>query len=361
MLSSKTLEVFILGLGMCALACERGPDGSSEVDQSMYDETGNPDPDAGDEIGDGDGDLGDGEGAGEGDADGGEGEGDADGGEGVGDGDGDGDEAGDGDGDEAGDGDGDGDGDEAGDGDGDEADDGDPELCASVCGTPGCGKCPDAAMIDAQWFFIDPTEVTVGDYIHFAVLEFDSSVLSPECSWKPQVGWFEPNEWNAQLAGDWNKPIAHVDWCDAQAYCSWAGKRLCGTVGGGPAALDEINKPPDEWYRACTAGGLLVYPYGNNYKKFACNGTEQDLAAATPVGSLAGCEGGLAGLFDMSGNVWEWTNSCGEEPGLQPWEQDCRRRGGSFYSNKDILRCGIDSRRHRGYRSDNTGIRCCSG
>jgi hypothetical protein len=346
MRSSKMLEVFILGLGVCALACERDPDGSSELGQSMFTETGGGD-DRGDEIGDGDGDLDE--------DDGGDDLGDGDPGDGDGDGD-----PGDGDPD-PGDGDGDGDGDDDP-GDGDLGDgDGDSNRCADACGTPNCGQCPSVSMVDAQWFLIDATEVSVGEYLQFAIVDFDASVLSSTCAWKPQVGWFEPNEWNAQLAGDWNKPVFGVDWCDAETYCRWAGKRLCGSVGGGSMLLDQINQPVDEWYRACSAGGLLLYPYGNNYKKFACNGVEQGKAAVTAVGSLAGCEGGLAGLFDMSGNVWEWTNSCGEEPGLQPWEQDCRRRGGSFYSSTDILRCSIDSRRHRGYRADNTGIRCCAG
>jgi len=233
-------------------------------------------------------------------------------------------------------------------------------LCASSCGTPGCGECPDAPVADALWFFIDSTEVTVADYAMFEALEFDPIMLSPTCTWKQDVEWFEPNDWEAQLAGNPSNPVHGVDWCDAESYCRWSGKRLCGLVGGNPAQLEQTIDPANEWHRACTAGGLLIYPYGNNYKKFACNGDEQGVDAVVPVGSLLDCEGGVDGVWDMSGNLWEWTNACAEEPGIEPWEHDCQRRGGSFHSSTDLMRCGVDSRRHRGYREDSTGFRCCS-
>jgi formylglycine-generating enzyme required for sulfatase activity len=344
---SKTFEAFVLGLGLCALACERDPEGTSGDEQSMSTEETGGDPTAGgNEANDGVGEE-----AGDGDSGGGGG------GEGEGNGDGD------GDGEGAGDGDGDGDGEAEGGGDGDgEAEGGepDPALCASTCGTPGCGDCPVTTMIDTQWFYIDGTEITVSEYAKFEAIEFDPIVLSPTCAWKQDVEWFEPNDWEAQQSGDPDNPVTGIDWCDAQSYCAWAGKRLCGAVGGGPALLEELAEANNEWHRACTAGGLLIYPYGNNYKKFACNGVEQGMGTVVPVGSLPNCEGGVTGLWDMSGNLWEWTNACGEVLGLEHWEQDCQRRGGSFHSSDEIMRCGVDSRRHRGYRDDNTGIRCCS-
>jgi formylglycine-generating enzyme len=215
-------------------------------------------------------------------------------------------------------------------------------------------------MVDADWFLIDATEVTVADYAGFAALDFHPIVLSSPCLWKLQVEWFRPDDWDQQLEGDFDNPVRGVDWCDAEAYCKWAGKRLCGVVGGGPAKLEQLIDAPNEWHRACSDGGVSSWPYGNNYKKHACNGLDQGIADITPVASFADCVGGVEGLFDMSGNLWEWTNACGEDPGAEHWEQDCQRRGGSFHSSKDVLRCSVDSRRHRGYRDSSTGIRCCA-
>jgi sulfatase modifying factor 1 len=75
---------------------------------------------------------------------------------------------------------------------------------------------------------------------------------------------------------------------------------------------------------------------------------------------MVSCVGGYAGVFDMSGNVWEWTNSCDDNEMLAPNEQECRQRGGSYFSDGPTSRCGIDSVRARDFRNINLGIRCCS-
>jgi sulfatase modifying factor 1 len=298
--------------------------------------------------GDGDGDAGDGDGDGDGDAGDGDGDGDA------GDGDGDGD-AGDGDGDgDAGDGDGDGDGDGGGDGDGD----GDEGLCADGCGTPDCGVCPDAPPpIDVGMYSIDVTEVSNEQYAAFLAVPFEnlSGLMPPSCGWKLD---FTPDDWPDD---DPTLPVRYVDWCDASTYCAWAGKRLCGAVGGGMAPLDSNQNPvTNEWYRACTQAGIKNYPYGVPYDGLACNTADSANGQRLPVGSLLTCEGGYPGVFDMSGNVWEWANSCDDNPMVPDNEQECRQHGGSYFSDSMTARCGIDSVRQRDYRNLNLGIRCCA-
>jgi hypothetical protein len=64
-----------------------------------------------------------------------------------------------------------------------------------------------------------------------------------------------------------------VDWCDALGFCAFVGKRLCGGMGGGPITVQNANDASqDEWYNACSEGGVQLYPYGNTYQPTACNG-----------------------------------------------------------------------------------------
>lgn len=61
--------------------------------------------------------------------------------------------------------------------------------CASVCGTPGCGTCPQVDMVDGGGFQIDATEVDNGQYALMLEVEFDAEILPSSCGWK---SGFEP-------------------------------------------------------------------------------------------------------------------------------------------------------------------------
>ena len=66
---------------------------------------------------------------------------------------------------------------------------------------------------------------------------------------------------------------------------------------------------------------------------------------------------GYAGVYDLSGNVWEWEDSCsGNGPNA-----NCRVRGGAFYSyGGEYLTCGYDNFNYRTSVGSNFGFRCCS-
>lgn len=227
--------------------------------------------------------------------------------------------------------------------------------CADVCGTPECGDCPTATTVEAFGVTIDATEVSNEQYAQFLAVDLDASVLPDGCGWK---SFFEPEGWSADLPGA--QPVVGVDWCDAMVFCAWAGKELCGAVGGGGAdvgvAADPINHA---WYRACSAEGANEFPYGASYDPVACNGDGSGQDAMLAGGTLSSCQGGVDGLFDMSGNAWEWTNACTAAGGDAGTE--CRRRGGSRYSGEDNLRCSVNSLRPRGLRDNGVGFRCCGG
>jgi hypothetical protein len=227
-------------------------------------------------------------------------------------------------------------------------------------GTGGSTTCPTgngAAMVEVLGVCIDSTEVTNAHYAAFlaAGVPPQSTSGSPAaCSWNttytPSSGW--------PAVGKDDYPVVYVDWCDAYAYCQWAGKRLCGRVGGGANAYDDYDQPGlSQWLRACSAGGQNIYPYGNSYVANACNGIDYGAGASIPVKQASGCQG-PPGIFDLSGNVWEWEDSCQASTGST---DQCRLRGGSFwYGGATALACASGNVNDRGAKNDIYGFRCCA-
>jgi len=83
-----------------------------------------------------------------------------------------------------------------------------------------------------------------------------------------------------------------------------------------------------EWEYACRAGGVKAYGDRDTIDRTRAN---YDGTRTKPVGSYAS---NAWGLFDMSGNVWEWTSD-DHSPGLKVI------RGGSWRFGADSARCGL--------------------
>jgi formylglycine-generating enzyme required for sulfatase activity len=184
---------------------------------------------------------------------------------------------------------------------------------------PGDGG-PLAIRVGA--YCIDSTEVTNADYARF--LAADAGAAPAPCaanaSYVPGGGTWPPPTGSDSL------PVVGVDWCDAYMYCAWIGKRLCGAIGGGGNPYDGYDA--GQWHRACSSAGALVYPYGATYDPFACNGQDRDAGALVDAGSLSTCAGGASTtLRDMSGNVYEWEDSCDHDASMS---DNCRIRGGGW-------------------------------
>jgi formylglycine-generating enzyme required for sulfatase activity len=207
-------------------------------------------------------------------------------------------------------------------------------------------------------FCIDTTEVTNAQYNDFLMAGADagSVALAPqptECSWNHS---YLPNDgaWTYDPSQK-NLPIVNVDWCDAYAFCQWAGKRLCGKPGGGGADFSNFDSTHTEHYIACSKNGTQTYPYGNTFDPTACNGLELDAGHTLPVGSLPRCVGGVPGLFDMSGNVEEWQDACQGDAGSGDL---CLDGTGSFMFGS--TECDFEDNDSRNMLRPDIGIRCCA-
>jgi formylglycine-generating enzyme required for sulfatase activity len=206
-------------------------------------------------------------------------------------------------------------------------------------------------MISVTGFQIDSIEVTNAQYAGFLAAQPDPSLQPPACA---SNATFEPSQgWPA--TGQEALPVTNTDWCDARAFCHWARKHLCGAVGGGASSYDDFaNANTDQWQRACTGAGARNYPYGNTYEAATCNGSDQGSNQKVPAGEVS-CQGAYPGLFDMSGNVWEWEDACQSDAvGAL-----CRIRGGCFLNGAPNLRCDTDSSTSRLDSHPTVGFRCC--
>ena len=139
-----------------------------------------------------------------------------------------------------------------------------------------------------------------------------------------------------------NFPVARIDWCDAHAFCAWAGKRMCGKQIANDASTGE-------WFAACTNGGATRFPYGNDYDASACN----DNTTATKAGGAASCQGGVKGLFDMNGNVTELVDNC--------TASGCSGMGGYFFGPAvPTSGCATASDYAKIDTNPGIGFRCCA-
>ena len=151
--------------------------------------------------------------------------------------------------------------------------------------------------------------------------------------------WWHDRKWNNPLA-----PVVGVCWFEAQACANWLAQEL-----GKPVRLPT----EEEWERTARGINGREYSWGNkfNHEKANCSefwAKKEDLsdynewkkwrdsdkfklASTSLIGQF--CEGDTPeGISDLSGNVWEWTNS---------WYSETERtlRGGAWSSYRWSVRC----------------------
>ncbi|MEO8179276.1 MAG: SUMF1/EgtB/PvdO family nonheme iron enzyme [Deltaproteobacteria bacterium] len=212
------------------------------------------------------------------------------------------------------------------------------------------------ALISVGSFFIDATEVTVGQYQQFlAAKGSDVSGQSAVCSWNQS--YYE----GAAVMRPSEYPMTSVDWCDAAAYCAWAGKHLCGRIGGGAIARADIFEADlSQWFVSCGGGGNHPNNNPSTPDNPRCN-SSQGFSGVAAVASYPLCEGYYPGLFDMEGNVSEWIDACDGSAGAS---DVCYLMGGSTLDSVSYCDEVSQDAQDPWLRSTKTvydGFRCCAG
>lgn len=190
---------------------------------------------------------------------------------------------------------------------------------------PGDGELPRTVTVEA--FALSSTAVTNDEFARFVAAtgfttdaerygwSFVFGGLLPDdfpdtrgvaaAPWWRQVyeaDWRRPEGPHSDVADRGHHPVVHVSWNDAQAYAAWAGARL-------PTEA--------EWEYAARAGSTTTFPWGEELEPggrhlanvfqgtFPAGNTAADGYVGTcPVEAF---EPNRFGLFNMIGNVWEWT------------------------------------------------------
>lgn len=165
------------------------------------------------------------------------------------------------------------------------------------------------------------------------------------------ANWRQPQGPGSNIDGKGNHPVVHVSWYDAIAYCEWAGSRLPTEAEWEYASRGGIIDATFSWGNEdLDEGKLKANTWNGNFPYY--NSKDDGFIYTADVRSF---EPNGYGLFDMSGNVWEWCSDWYDEnyyysvseilsinpqgppksyDSNEPYAQKKVSRGGSFLCHK---------------------------
>jgi formylglycine-generating enzyme required for sulfatase activity len=148
------------------------------------------------------------------------------------------------------------------------------------------------------------------------------------------TNWCHPWGPQSNLDGLLEHPVVHVTYADAEAYARWADKALPTEAEWEFAARGGLDRAPYAWGSELAPGGVMMANYWQGAFPHE-NLLEDGFEGTSPVRSFPA---NAYGLYDMIGNVWEWTSD---------WYADaaalatlccvpCNPRGGSEAGSRNL-------------------------
>ena len=130
--------------------------------------------------------------------------------------------------------------------------------------------------------------------------------------WTPGASWSHPEGPGSDVAERARHPVVHVAYADAEAYARWAGKQLPTEAEWELAARGGLDGAAFAWGdEMAPGGGTMANYWQGEFPFYNVLGEGQERTSS--VGSFPA---NGHGLYDMAGNVWEWTSDYfrGEHP-----------------------------------------------
>jgi formylglycine-generating enzyme required for sulfatase activity len=161
----------------------------------------------------------------------------------------------------------------------------------------------------------DPEDLVPGSLVfHKTPGPVDLSDVLNWWSWAPGADWRHPEGAQSSVGGRERHPVTHVAYSDAVAYAEWAGKSLPSEAEWEYAARGSLDQAVFTWGDDFTPKGRQMantwqgeFPWQN----LLLDGYE----GTSPVEHYPA---NGYGLYDMAGNVWEWTTDDFLQPSARP-------------------------------------------
>jgi formylglycine-generating enzyme required for sulfatase activity len=164
----------------------------------------------------------------------------------------------------------------------------------------------------------------------------------------------EPFYWRDSRYNRRTQPVVGINWYEAVAYAAWLA-RVTGKA---------YTLPSEAQWEWAARRSVRRYPWGDEWDGGKCNWRGSGLNAPNPVGVYPH---GVTddGLHELAGNVFEWTTSLYRpypyraDDGREAQDVDGLRvaRGGSWYIDRDVVRCAYRGRNNPRGRNGYRGFR----